>query len=197
MVSFIDAHRAAHGVEPICAQLPIAPSTYYEQKARQADPARLPPLAQRDIALSKEIQRVYIENFQVYGARKVWRQLGREGIRAARCTVERLMRSLGLAGAVRGKRCQTTVGDDRADRPVDRVNRQFKAARPDQRWVADFTSVATWVDFVYTAFIVDVFARRLVGWQVTKSMNTASGPGCFGAVSLGAFRCRRCRASQR
>ena len=172
MVSFIDEHQATHGVEPICAQLPIAPSTYYEYKARQADPARLPPRARRDLELSKEIRRVYEENFQVYGARKVWRQLGREGIRVARCTVERLMRSLGLEGGVRGKKCRTTVADDSADRPADRVNRQFKADRPDQLWVADFTYVATWVGFVYTALVVDVFARRIVGWRVARSMNT-------------------------
>src|SRR5512147_2117602 len=172
MVLFIDEHQATYGVEPICVQLPIAPSTYYEYKARQADPARLPPRARRDLELSKEIRRVYEENFQVYGARKVWRQLGREGIRVARCTVERLMRSIGLEGVVRGKKCRTTVADDSADRPVDRVNRQFKADRPDQLWVADFTYVATWVGFVYTAFVVDVFARRIVGWRVARSMNT-------------------------
>lgn len=172
MVAFIDAHRIVHGVEPICAQLPIAPSTYYEHKARQADPARLPPRVQRDLELSKEIRRVHEENFQVYGARKVWRQLGREGVRVARCTVERLMRSLGLEGVVRGKQCQTTVSDESLDRPIDRVNRQFKADRPDQLWVADFTYVATWMGFVYTAFVVDVFARRIVGWRVARSMNT-------------------------
>ena len=170
MVSFIDEYRAAHGVESICAQLPIAPSTYYEHKVRQADPARLPPRVQRDIELSREIRRVYEENFQVYGARKVWRQLGREGIVVARCTVERLMRSMGLEGVVRGKKCRTTVGDESLDQPVDRVNRQFKATRPNQLWVADFTYVATWLGFVYTAFVVDVFARRIIGWRVARSM---------------------------
>jgi putative transposase len=139
MVAFIDQHRVAYGVEPICALLPIAPSTYYEHKARQTDPARLPPRVQRDIELSREIRRVYEENFQVYGARKVWRQLEREGIRVARCTVERLMRSLGLEGVVRGRKCRTTVADEAMDRPVDRVNRQFKATRPNQLWVADFS----------------------------------------------------------
>lgn len=173
MVAFIDAHRAVHGVEPICAQLPIAPSTYHEHRARQADPARLPPRARRDIDLSREIRRVYEENFQAYGARKVWRQLEREGIAVARCTVERLMRSLGLGGAVRGgRKCRTTVGDESLERPADRVNRQFKADRPNQLWVADFTYVATWVGFAYTAFVVDVFARRIVGWRVAGSMNT-------------------------
>jgi putative transposase len=172
MVAFIDAYRESYGVESICTQLPIAPSTYYEHKARQADPFRLPSRAQRDIELSKDIRRVYEENFQVYGARKVWRQLGREDLPVARCTVERLMRSLGLQGAVRGKKCRTTVSDDRLDQPVDRVKRQFKADRPDQLGVADFTYVATWAGFVYTAFVVDVFARRIVDWRVSRSMTT-------------------------
>src|SRR5512143_3971978 len=172
MVSFIDEHQVTHGVEPICVQLPIAPSTYYAYKARQPHPAPLPPPPPPDLHPSNDTRRVYEENFQVYGARKVWRQLGREGIRVARCTVERLMRSLGLEGVVRGKKCRTTVADDRADWPADRVNRQFKADRPDHLWVADFTYVTTWVGFVYTAFVVDVFARLIVGWRVARSMNT-------------------------
>jgi transposase InsO family protein len=170
MVAFIDAHRERLGVEPICAQLPIAPSTYYAHKARQRDPTRLPPRRQRDEALSREIQRVYDENFQVYGARKVWRQLQREGFAVARCTVERLMRALGLQGVRRGARCRTTVPDDRPERPVDHVNRQFQATRPNELWVADFTYVATWVGFVYVAFVVDVFARRIIGWRASRSM---------------------------
>src|SRR5512143_2467407 len=172
MVSFLDDHQSTYGVEPICVQLPIAASTYYAYKARQANPARLPPRARRDLELSKEIRRVYEENFQVYGARKVWRQLGREGIRVARCTVERLMRLLGLVGAVRGKKGRTTVADGRADRPPDRVNRQFNADWPNQLWVADFTYVATGMGFVYTALVVDVFARRMVGWRIARSMTT-------------------------
>jgi transposase InsO family protein len=172
MVQFIDAHRAEYGVEPICAQLPIAPAVYYEHKARQKDPERQPLRTRRDQVLRGEIQRVYDANFRVYGARKVWRQLGREGIEAARCTVERLMRSLGLAGAVRGKRCRTTIPDEHAERPLDRVNRQFNATRPNQLWVADFTFVATWSGFVYVAFVIDVFARRIVGWRVARSMHT-------------------------
>ena len=140
MVSFIDAYRAEYGVESICAELPIAPSQYYEHKAREAEPVGLPPRLQRDRALMPEIRRVYEENFHVYGARKVWRQLGREDVVAARCTVERLMRSLGLQGAVRGRKCRTTIADDSAQRPLDRVNRQFQANRPNQLWVADFTS---------------------------------------------------------
>ena len=171
MVAFIDAHRDAYGVEPICAQLPIAPSLYYERKARQADPERVPPRLRRDEALRPEIQRIHEENFGVYGARKVWRQLGREDIDVARCTVERLMRSLGLQGVVRGRKCRTTIGDESAERPLDRVNRQFVATRPNQLWVADFTYVATWSGFVYAAFVIDVFARRIIGWRVARSMS--------------------------
>jgi transposase InsO family protein len=171
MVSFIDAHRAEYGVEPICAQLPIAPSTYYECKAREADPARLSARARRDIKLSGEIQRVYDENFLVYGAYKVWRQLNREQITVARCTVG-LMRSLGLQGVVRGRSCRTTISDDVADRPADLVNRQFTATRPNQLWVADITFVATWTGFVYVAFVIDVYARRIVGWRVANSLRT-------------------------
>src|SRR5688572_15109933 len=170
MVSFIDAHRAEHGVEPICEELPIAPSTYYEHKARQADPARLPARLQRDRALVPQIQRVHEENFGVYGARKVWRQLHREAFVVARCTVERLMRSLGLSGVVRGRKCRTTIADEAAERPLDRVNRQFQASRPNELWVADFTYVATWGGFVYVAFVIDVFARRIIGWRVARSM---------------------------
>ena len=170
MVSFIDDHRDQHGVEPICRQLQIAPSTYYEHKARERDPARLPPRLQRDGLLSAEISRVHQENLGVYGARKVWRQLKREAIVAARCTVERLMRSLGLQGVVRGRKCRTTVADDKALQPLDRVNRQFQASRPNELWVADFTYVATWSGFVYVAFVIDVYARRIIGWRVARSM---------------------------
>ena len=172
MVAFIDQHRSDHGVEPICAQLPIAPSTYYEFKARQAEPSRLPARTRRDTELCGEIQRVHKANFRVYGARKVWRQLRRERIEVARCTVERLMRRLGLQGVVRGRRCRTTIPDDRIDRPLDRVQRRFKASRPNQLWVADFTYVATWSGFVYVAFVIDVFARRIIGWRVATSMRT-------------------------
>ncbi len=139
MVPFIDEHRAEHGVEPICAQLPIAPSTYYEHKAREADPARLPARAKRDQVLAIEIQRVWDENFQVYGARKVWRQLNREQIGVARCTVERLMKRLGLQGATRRAKCWTTLSDDALARPADLVKRQFTATRPNQLWVADIS----------------------------------------------------------
>jgi len=172
MVAFIDAHRAAYGVESICAQLPIAPSQYYEHKAREAQPERLPPRLRRDRVLAQEIRRVYAENFEVYGARKVWRQLGREGFAVARCTIERLMRNLGLQGVVRGRKCRTTIRDEHAERPLDLVNRQFLASRPNELWVADFTYVATWSGFVYVAFVIDVFARRIIGWRVARSMHT-------------------------
>lgn len=176
MVSFIDAHRASHGVESICKQLPIAPSLYYEHKARAADPTRLPPRLRRDRELAPEIGRVHEENFGVYGVRKVWRQLGREGRGVARCTVARLMLGLGLQGVVRGRRCRTTISDDSAARPLDRVKRQFHASRPNQLWVADFTYVATWSGFVYVAFVIDVFARRIIGWRAARSMHAELVP---------------------
>jgi len=147
MVSFVDAQCQVHGVEPIRALLPIALSTNYEHKARQADPGRLPERAKRDAYLRPEIRRVWEGNFQVYGARKVWRQLNREEIEVARCTVERLMRDMGLHGAVRGKRCKTTLPGNSADRPADLVKRIFSASRPNQLWVADLTYVATWLGF--------------------------------------------------
>ena len=171
-VSFIDEQRHAYGVEPICAQLPIAPSTYYEQKARQSDPARLPRRLRRDAVLSFDIRRVWEANFQVYGARKVWRQLHREDIAVARCTVERLMRSLGLRGAVRGRKFKTTVAAAGAARPADLVKRNFTASRPNELWVADLTYVATWRGFVFVAFIIDVLARVIVGWRVSNSLGT-------------------------
>jgi putative transposase len=172
MVSFIDQHRSEYGVEPICAQLPIAPATYYEHKAREADPERLPPRGRRDVEISQEIQRVWDENFQVYGARKIWRQLCREGVTVARCSVERLMRFLGLQGVVRGGKRRTTISRDQTAYPADLVKRQFAAIRPNQLWVADFTYVATWAGFVYVAFVIDVFSRRIIGWRVARSMRT-------------------------
>lgn len=172
MVAFIDQHRTAHGVEPICAVLPIAPSTYYHHKACQANPELISARAQRDQMLNAQIHRIWKENFQVYGVRKVWRQLGREGIDAARCTIERLMRQLGLQGVTRGKKRYTTVSDAQQERAPDRVKRQFTATRPNQLWVADFTYVATWSGFVYVAFVIDVFARSIVGWRVSRSMKT-------------------------
>ncbi len=172
MVKFIDAHREGPGVEPICRQLPIAPSVYYEQKAREADPSRLPKRAVRDEALREEIERVWKENFGVYGARKVWRQLLREDVSVARCTVERLMREMGLQGVVRGRKVKTTVPDELAERPTDLVRRDFTADRPNRLWVADLTYVATWSGFVYVAFITDVFSRKIVGWRVSNSLRS-------------------------
>ena len=161
-----------YGVEPICKVLPIAPSTYYEEKARQADPSRLPARSHRDAFLSEEVRRVWEENRKVYGARKVWRQLNRENVPVARCTVERLMGNMGLQGAVRGKKVWTTVADESADRPADLVERDFTADRPNRLWIADITYVATWSGFVYVAFVFDVFSRMIVGWRVSRSLRS-------------------------
>jgi transposase InsO family protein len=173
MVGFIDAHRDAYGVEPICEVLPIAPSLYYELKARARDPERRPARAQHDAELCEHIGRVWRENREVYGARKVWKQLQRDGHAVARCTVTRLMRQLGLAGVVRGRKFTvTTILDAAATRPSDLVTRQFKATRPNQLWVADLTYVATWRGFVYVAFVIDVFSRRIVGWRASSSLRS-------------------------
>jgi putative transposase len=173
MVRFIDDHRDAHGIESICAVVPIAPSTYFRHKAQQRDPQQRSARVRRDDELRAAIQRVWDANQQVYGPRKVWKQLRREGIRVARCTVERLMREMGLRGAVRGRAWVTTTrADTAAERPADLVDRHFTATRPNQLWVADFTYVATWRGFVYVAFVIDVFARRIVGWRVSASLRT-------------------------
>ena len=169
MKSFIDEHRDAYGVEPICRVLPIAPSTYREHAARARDPARAPARQRRDLALAEEVRRIWNENFQVYGVRKIWRQLAREGFDVARCTVARLMRQMGIKGAVRGKATRTTVSDPSAPCPLDRVNRRFEAPQPNMLWVSDFTYVPTWAGFVYVAFVIDAFARRIVGWRVSRS----------------------------
>lgn len=172
MVRYIDEHRGRFGVEPICRMLPIAPSTYYEQKARMADPGRQPRRFHRDRALELEINRVWQENLQVYGARKIWKQLNRAGMPVARCTVERLMGKLGIRGTVRGKVFRTTIPDDSAMRPMDLVQRDFVATRPNQLWVADITHVATWRGPVYVTFVTDVYARYIVGWRVWNSLRT-------------------------
>jgi putative transposase len=172
MIAFIDDHRDEAGVEPLCRHLEIAPSTYYTHKAMEADSSRLSERARRDLELAPEIERVWKENFGVYGARKVWRQLQREGFDVARCTVERLMRRMGLRGVVRGKKPVTTIAADLADRPEDLVKRSFKAERPNQLWVADLTYVRTWAGFAYVAFITDVFSRKIVGWQVSNSLRS-------------------------
>jgi putative transposase len=173
MIGFIDQHRDAYGVEPICAVLPIAPSTYFLRKGQQQDVTKRSARAQRDDELRAAIQRVWDDHDQAYGPRKVWRQLRREGVRVARCTVERLMRGMGLRGVSRGRAWVTTTrGGAAADRPADLVDRQFAATRPNQLWVSDLTYVATWRGFVYVAFVIDVFARRIVGWRVSASLAT-------------------------
>jgi putative transposase len=169
MIAFIDDHRDAYGVEPICGVLPIAPSTYHAHAARRADPGKRSARAQRDQVLEEQIRRVFDANFGVYGVRKVWRQLGREGTPVARCAVARLMRQMGLRGVVRGKETRTTLPDKATACPADKVNRQFRAPRPNVLWVSDFTYVATWQGFVYVAFVIDVFVRRIVGWRVSRT----------------------------
>ena len=169
MISFVDAYREKHGVEPICRVLAIAPSTYHAHARRRAQPETAPARIRRDAKLMEEIRRVWTENFQVYGVRKVWRQLLREGFEVARCTVARLMQKMALQGVIRGKRRRTTVADKAAVCPLDHVNRQFKAPRPNVLWVSDFTYVATWTGFVYVAFVIDAYARRIVGWRVNRS----------------------------
>ena len=172
MREFIDRHRHTHGVEPICKVLQIAPSGYWRYAARQRTPALRSRRTQRDEVVLPHIERVWRGNQQVYGADKVWHQLHREGHSVARCTVERLMRRHGLRGVVRGKVVRTTISDPKMPCPLDRVNRQFKAQRPNQLWVSDFTYVSTWQGWLYVAFVVDVFARRIVGWRVSSSMHT-------------------------
>ena len=172
MRSFVDEHRDAFGVEPICRQLQIAPSGYRRHVALRRSPEQRSQRVRRDEALVPEVERVWQANLQVYGADKVWRQLNREGVVVARCTVERLMRRQGLRGVMRGKVVRTTISDSKAPCPLDRVNRQFKAERPNQLWVSDFTYVSTWQGWLYVAFVIDVFARRIVGWRVSSSMHT-------------------------
>ena len=169
MVSFIDAHRDAHGVEPICKHLPIAPSTYYRHLEMLAVPDCRSQRARRDEALRFEIRRVFNDNWRVYGVRKIWHQLQREGYDVARCTVARLMKTMGLQGIIRGKPHKTTVPDKKAPCPLDKVNRQFQVPAPNRLWVSDFTYVATWKGFVYVAFVIDAYARRIVGWRVSSS----------------------------
>lgn len=169
MVDFIEAHRDAHGVEPICGVLPIALSTFYDNLAKRAHPTRLSDRARRDEALRPEIRRIFEENWRVYGVRKIWPQLRREGFNVARCTVARLMRDMDIQGIIRGKPHRTTVPDKKALCPLDKVNRQFRVPAPNVLWVSDFTYVATWKGFVYVAFVIDAFARKIVGWRVSTS----------------------------
>jgi putative transposase len=173
MIDFIEEHRSVYGVESICAVLPIAPSTYYVHRARRLEPEQRSRREKRDEALRVEVQRVWDENFAVYGANKVWRQLGRENVVVARCTVERLMRSMGLRGAIRGRAFKrTTVSDETAPLVPDLVQREFRASRPNELWVADLTYVATWAGFVYVAVVIDVFSRAIVGWRVSSSLRS-------------------------
>jgi len=172
MVSFIDDHRDQYGVEPICEVLPIAPSTYFRHRMHRRCPEKRSARAKRDEGLRVEVKRVHEESFGLYGVRKVWRQLRREQVQAARCTVERLMRSQGLRGAVRGKKARTTFPADTVDRPADLVQREFVADAPNQLWVADITYVATWTGFAYVAFVIDVFSRYIVGWRVSRSLHS-------------------------
>ena len=172
MRNFVDQHRNTHGVEPICEALQIAPSGYWRHAARQRKPALRCARAKRDEILVPHVERVWQVNMRVYGADKVWHQMNREGTVVARCTVERLMKRLGLQGVRRGKVVRTTIADKATACPLDRVNRQFKAERPNQLWVSDFTYVSTWQGWLYVAFVIDVFARRIVGWRVSSAMRT-------------------------
>jgi transposase InsO family protein len=171
MIAFIEEHRDDIGVEPICRHLPIAPSTFYDHMAKRANPDLLSDRAKRDKVLRPEIERVWEQNYKVYGVRKVWHQMRREGFDVARCTVARLMKDLGLEGVIRGKKARTTIPDKAQPCPLDKVNRQFRAPAPDMLWVSDFTYVATWQGFVYVAFVIDAFARRIVGWRVSRTAN--------------------------
>ena len=171
MISFIDKNRDDHGVESLCKNIQIAPSTYYETKSRQSDPGQEPPRVKRDNILKHESSRVWFENRSVYGAKKVWPAMKKEGIPVARCTVERLMQSMGLQGVIRGKKVKTTI-PTKDNHPDDLVNRDFTASGPNKLWVADFTYVSTWRGFVYVAFIIDVFSRMIVGWRASTSMKT-------------------------
>ena len=168
-MGFIDAHRKDLGIEPICHELAIAPSSYHTHAARLADANKRSARARRDDALRAQIERVHAASFGLYGSRKIWHQMRREGIKVAKCTVERLMRTMGLAGIRRGKKTITTVSNPKAPCPLDKVNRAFKVSRPNALWVVDFTYVHTWAGFVYVAFVIDAFARRIVGWKVSTS----------------------------
>lgn len=187
MIQFIEDHRSDHGVEPICRVLPIAPSTFYDHMAKRADPDLLSDRAKRDEELKPEIERVFEENLSVYGVRKVWHQMRREGFDIARCTVARLMKGIGVEGVVRGKKPKTTIPDKALPCPLDKVNRQFHAPAPNILWVSDFTYVATWQGFVYVAFVIDVFARRIVGWRVSR---TATAGFVLDALEQAVHQCQ-------
>ena len=168
-MAFIDAHREDLGIEPICRELAIASSSYHEHAVRLADPGKRSSRARRDDEIKEQIRRVHAASFGLYGTRKVWHQLRREGTKVAKCTVERLMHTMALAGVRRGRKTITTVSNPKAPCPLDRVNREFQVQRPNALWVVDFTYVHTWAGFVYVAFVIDAFARRIVGWKVSTS----------------------------
>lgn len=193
MVSFIDAHRGEHGVEPIYKLLPIAPSTYHAHVAKRVDPARLSDRARRDQALRLEVRRIFEENWRVYGVRKVWRQLRWEGFDLARCTVSRLIKAMGIQGAIRGKPHRTTFADKKTPCPLDKVRRLFLVPLPNMLWVSDFTYVATWTGFVHVAFVIDAYARRVVGWRVSASAH--AGFVLDGMCPILRVREPRCRLS--
>ena len=172
MITFIEEHRDDFGVEPICRVLLIAPSTYYARAAIARDPDLSCDRAKSDARDSEEIKRVHEQSGGRYGVRKVWHELRREGQDIARCTVERLMITLGLQGVVRGKKKRTTIPDPAQPCPHDKVNRAFTATAPNQLWVSDFTYVSSWMGMVYVAFVIDVFARKIVGWRVSTTMTT-------------------------
>ncbi len=172
MIAFIEDQRVVYGVESICRVLPIAPSTFYHRLTCRADPSKASVRQQRDAELRPEIKRGWDENYQVYGVRKAWHQMKRERFDVARCTVARLMKQIGIRGAVRGKAVKTTIPDTSAPCPRDKVNRQFRAPAPNLLWVSDFTYVSTWQGFVYVAFVIDTFADRIVGWRVSRSAKT-------------------------
>ena len=169
VMSFIDSHREELGIEPICRELAIAPSSYHEHAARLADPAKRSARARRDDEIKQQIKRVHDDSSGLYGTRKVWHQMRREGATVAKCTIERLMRAMGLAGVRRGKTCVTTVSNPKAPCPLDKVNREFRVSRPNALWVVDFTYVHSWAGFVYVAFVIDAYARRIVGWKVSTA----------------------------
>ena len=169
VMSFIDDHAKELGIEPICRELAIAPSSYHEHAARVADPQRRSARARRDDEIKQEIRRIHGDSSGLYGTRKVWHQMRREGATVAKCTVERLMRAMGLAGVRRGKSTVTTVSNPKAPCPLDKVNREFRVSRPNALWVVDFTYVHTWAGFVYVAFVIDAYARRIVGWKVSTA----------------------------
>lgn len=184
MTAFIDEHCEVYGVEPICRVLPIAPSTYHERVAQRRDPGKLSDRARRDRDMKREVLRVFAENFGVYGVRKVWRQMNREGFAVARCTIERQMRDLGLQGVIRGKPAGTTISDKPTACTLNQVNQQLYAPAPNMLWVSDFTYVATWTGFIYVAFVIDAYARYIVGWRVSRTAHARLASPPFGSSSM-------------